>query len=78
MALVTATITATSNYGLPLRAIQLLWVNLIMDSMAALALGTEQPTREVLDRVPTGRQGRLITPLMLKNIVTVGIYQVRI
>jgi Ca2+-transporting ATPase len=75
VALVTATVTATSNYGMPLRAIQLLWVNLIMDSMAALALGTEKPTRDVLDRTPTGRQGRLITPRMLKNIGTVGVYQ---
>jgi magnesium-transporting ATPase (P-type) len=77
VALVTATVTATSNYGMPLRAIQLLWVNLIMDSMAALALGTEKPTRDVLDRTPTGRQGRLITPRMLKNIGTVGVYQVK-
>jgi len=78
VALVTATVTATSNYGMPLRAIQLLWVNLIMDSMAALALGTERPTLEVLDRMPTGRQGRLITPRMIKNIGVVGVYQVRI
>ncbi len=77
VALVTATVTATSNYGMPLRAIQLLWVNLIMDSMAALALGTERPTPEVLDRMPTGRQGRLITPKMIKNIGAVGLYQVR-
>jgi magnesium-transporting ATPase (P-type) len=36
----------------PLQAIQLLWVNLIMDSLAALALATEEPRRELLLRPP--------------------------
>lgn len=36
----------------PLQAIQLLWVNLIMDSLAALALATEMPKRELLERPP--------------------------
>ena len=68
---------ASSKQESVLNAVQLLWVNLIMDSMAALALGTELPTRELLDRTPTGRNGRLITPKMLKNIGLVGAYQVR-
>lgn len=36
----------------PLQAIQLLWVNLIMDSLAALALATEMPTEALLLRPP--------------------------
>jgi magnesium-transporting ATPase (P-type) len=36
----------------PLQAIQLLWVNLIMDSLAALALATELPKKELLLRPP--------------------------
>jgi len=35
-----------------LTAVQLLWVNLIMDTMAALALATEPPTEELLNRRP--------------------------
>lgn len=34
----------------PLNAVMMLWVNLIMDAMGALALGTEEPTRELLER----------------------------
>jgi magnesium-transporting ATPase (P-type) len=36
----------------PLTAIQLLWVNLIMDSLGALALATELPKPTLLDRMP--------------------------
>jgi P-type Ca2+ transporter type 2B len=36
----------------PLSAVQMLWVNMIMDSLASLALATEQPTKDLLDRMP--------------------------
>ena len=39
----------------PLNAIQMLWVNLIMDTFASLALATEPPTLKVLDRKPYKR-----------------------
>jgi len=39
----------------PLNAIQLLWINLIMDSMGALALATEEPDESLLKRKPVGR-----------------------
>lgn len=39
----------------PLNPIQMLWVNLIMDTMAALALATEPPSEELLKRMPIGR-----------------------
>lgn len=44
VALIIAFVGALSQYGTPLTALQLLWVNLIMDTFAALALGTEKPT----------------------------------
>eukprot|EP01111_Echinosteliopsis_oligospora_P001389 TRINITY_DN1211_c0_g1_i1.p1 TRINITY_DN1211_c0_g1~~TRINITY_DN1211_c0_g1_i1.p1 ORF type:complete len:1070 (+),score=352.31 TRINITY_DN1211_c0_g1_i1:121-3330(+) len=53
----------------PLTAVQLLWVNLIMDSMAALALATEVPTPDMLKRKPTGRTAPLITRIMWRNII---------
>ena len=37
-----------------LTAVQLLWINLIMDTMAALALATEPPSEELLNRKPYG------------------------
>lgn len=44
-----------------LKAVQLLWVNLIMDTFAALALATDPPTDKILDRPPQRKDAPLIT-----------------
>jgi len=59
----------------PLKAIQMLWVNLIMDTLASLALATELPTKELLDRKPYGRTKPLISSSMMQNIGGHAIYQ---
>ncbi|KAL3852970.1 hypothetical protein ACJMK2_016573 [Sinanodonta woodiana] len=59
----------------PLKAIQMLWVNLIMDTLASLALATELPSEELLERKPYGRTKPLISRTMMKNILGHGIYQ---
>ncbi|CAF3451705.1 unnamed protein product [Rotaria sp. Silwood1] len=59
----------------PLRAVQMLWVNLIMDTLASLALATEVPTEELLTRKPYGRTRPLISRTMMKNILGHSIYQ---
>ncbi|XP_074644594.1 plasma membrane calcium-transporting ATPase 2-like isoform X2 [Tubulanus polymorphus] len=59
----------------PLKAIQMLWVNLIMDTLASLALATELPTPELLERKPYGRTKALISRTMTKNILGHSIYQ---
>jgi len=69
-------IGAIGQHGAPLKAIQLLWVNLIMDTLAALALGTEKPTGELLNRKPFGRYDCLISPYMLRFILIQGLYQI--
>lgn len=53
----------------------MLWVNLIMDTLASLALATEMPTDELLERKPYGRTKALISRTMLKNIIGHAIYQ---
>ncbi|KAI1801765.1 plasma membrane calcium-transporting ATPase [Daldinia bambusicola] len=58
-----------------LTAVQLLWVNLIMDTFAALALATDPPTEKVLDRKPQPKSAPLITTNMWKMIVGQAIYQ---
>lgn len=58
-----------------LSAVQLLWVNLIMDTFAALALATDAPTEKILDRKPTPKRAALITTNMWKMIVGQAIYQ---
>jgi Ca2+ transporting ATPase len=59
----------------PLRAVQMLWVNLIMDTLASLALATDRPTNDLLKRKPTGRTYPLISCRMAKNIFFQAIYQ---
>lgn len=60
----------------PLTPIQMLWVNLIMDTLAALALATEPPTNDLLKRKPYSRFEGLITEDMWRNVVSQGILQV--
>ena len=60
----------------PLNAIQMLWVNLIMDSFASLALATEDPTDKLLDRKPYSRDASILTPMMLLNIFSQAIFQI--
>nr|CAB3466334.1 unnamed protein product [Digitaria exilis] len=45
----------------PLTAVQLLWVNMIMDTLGALALATEPPNDDLMKREPVGRTGKFIT-----------------
>ena len=52
-----------------LTAVQLLWVNLIMDTLAALALATDKPDPSIMDRKPRGRSTPLITPSTWKMIL---------
>lgn len=63
-----------SNHSV-LTAVQLLWVNLIMDTLAALALATDAPTKKILDRPPQPKSEALITINMWKMIIGQAIYQ---
>lgn len=53
---------------LPLTVIQMLWVNLIMDTFAALALATEPPHRDVMDRPPRNPEDFIVTKNMAVGI----------
>lgn len=71
-------IAAVSITDSPLSAVQLLWVNLIMDTLASLALATEQPTDELLKRKPYGRTKPLISTTMWRFMLGHAIYQLTI
>ncbi|KAI5304103.1 plasma membrane calcium, partial [Ascosphaera atra] len=66
---------ASSDNHSVLTAVQLLWVNLIMDTFAALALATDSPTDKILDRKPTPKKASLFTTTMWKMIFGQAIYQ---
>ncbi len=59
----------------PLTAVQLLWVNMIMDTLGALALATEPPNNDLMKREPVGRTGKFITNVMWRNILGQSFYQ---
>ncbi|OBZ88463.1 Calcium-transporting ATPase PAT1 [Choanephora cucurbitarum] len=59
-----------------LSAVQLLWVNLIMDTLAALALATEPPTDDLLYRKPISKYAHLINYRMAKMILGQAIFQI--
>lgn len=68
-------VTGSSPQDSPLKAVQMLWVNLIMDTFASLALATEPPTESLLLRKPYGRDKPLISRTMMKNILGHAVYQ---
>nr|GMC67143.1 calcium-transporting ATPase 8, plasma membrane-type-like [Ipomoea batatas] len=68
-ALIINVVAAVSNGDVPLTAVQLLWVNLIMDTLGALALATEPPTDHLMERPPVGRREPLITNIMWRNLI---------
>ncbi|XP_036616598.1 plasma membrane calcium-transporting ATPase 4-like [Trichosurus vulpecula] len=75
VAVIVAFIGACFTQDSPLKAVQMLWVNLIMDTFASLALATEPPTEALLLRQPYGRDKPLISKTMMKNILGHAIYQ---
>ena len=75
-ALTLATIGALYMQKSPLSATQLLWLNLLMDSLASLALATEPPTEKQLERPPVNRSDSIITRRMWYNMLGQAAFQV--
>lgn len=77
-AVVTALVGAFAFQQSPLAAIQLLWVNLLMDSLASLALASEPPTPELLKKPPVNRSDHMITRRMWANMLGQAAYQIAV
>ncbi|KAK8635452.1 hypothetical protein V6N13_004189 [Hibiscus sabdariffa] len=77
-ALVINVVAAVSSGDIPLNAVQLLWVNLIMDPLGAFALATEPPTDHLMHRPPVGRRDPLITNIIWRNLLIQTVYQVTV
>ncbi|OCL09810.1 calcium-translocating P-type ATPase [Glonium stellatum] len=69
---------ASSKEQSVLTPVQLMWVNLIQDTMAALALATDPPTPSILNRRPEHRSSPLITLTMWKMIIGQATYQLAV
>ena len=57
---------------MPLTITQILWVNLIMDTLAAMALASLPPSREVMEEKPRSSDAFIITKPMMRGILTTG------
>ncbi|TVU32810.1 hypothetical protein EJB05_24568, partial [Eragrostis curvula] len=77
-ALVINVVAAISSGNVPLNAVQLLWVNLIMDTLGALALATEPPTDQLMMHPPVGRREPLVTNIMWRNLFIQAVFQVAV
>lgn len=75
VAIITAVGGALALQESPLTAVQMLWVNLIMDSLASLSLATDSPTDDLLDLKPYRNDEPLISQLLWRNIVGQGVFQ---
>ncbi|XWS65752.1 hypothetical protein CRYUN_Cryun05aG0140300 [Craigia yunnanensis] len=75
VALILNFVCACISGSAPLTAVQLLWVNMIMDTLGALALATEPPHEGLMKRPPIGRDAAFITRIMWRNIIGQSIYQ---
>ncbi|KAL8542199.1 hypothetical protein ACS0TY_003168 [Phlomoides rotata] len=75
VALMTNFISACVSGSAPLTAVQLLWVNMIMDTLGALALATEPPHDGLMKQPPVGRHVNIITKVMWRNIIGQSMYQ---
>jgi len=62
----------------PLTSVQMLWVNLIMDTCGALALATEPPSEDILDHPPYKRTELIVTPVMWRNIIGQALFQITV
>ncbi|KAG8379917.1 hypothetical protein BUALT_Bualt07G0139200 [Buddleja alternifolia] len=69
-------VAAVSAGKVPLTAVQLFWVNLIMDTLGALALATEKPTKDLMEKRPVGRTEPLISNIMWRNLLAQALYQI--
>jgi Ca2+-transporting ATPase len=59
--------------ALPLTVTQMLWVNLIMDTFAALALATEPPNGIVMKQAPRNPEAFIVSTAMAKSILATGL-----
>lgn len=72
VALLSVLLGAFLGTELPLTVTQMLWVNLIMDTFAAMALASISPSMDVMNEKPRKRTDFIITPAMRNNIFGVG------
>lgn len=58
----------------PITVIQMLWINMVMDTLAGLAFSYEVPRIEYMKETPKKKEENIINKYMLNEIITSGLY----
>lgn len=58
----------------PIGVIQMLWINMVMDTLAGLAFSYEVPRREYMEETPKKKDENIINKYMLNEIIVSGLY----
>ncbi|KAH9619537.1 hypothetical protein KSS87_018651, partial [Heliosperma pusillum] len=74
VSLIINVVGAFSTGDVPLNCVQLLWVYLMTYTLGALALATEPPTDDLMEKPPVS-QSELITDVMWRNLLIQAVYQ---
>ena len=78
VAVVITFISAAVTQEAVLSSVQMLWINMIMDTLASLALATEPPTDELLDRKPSRADDYIVNKKMAKHIFGAAVFQIAV
>ena len=73
-ALVLSIIGPIIGISTPITVIQMLWINMIMDTLAGLAFSYEPPLDEYLKEIPKKRNETIINKYMYAEIILTGVY----
>jgi Ca2+-transporting ATPase len=73
-ACILAFIAPLLGYPEPFTILQILWINLIMDTLAAFALCSEAPHTGLMNRPPVSRDEQIITPFMWASVIVTGVF----
>ena len=74
--LVVNCVTSVFTYKISISPIQVLWESLIVDTLGALALATEHPTKEQMVKGPVSPEEPLITKIMWRNLISQALFQI--
>ena len=62
------------GYPEPFTIIQILWINIIMDTLAAFALCSEAPHKGLMNHRPISQDAKIVTPFMWLSIIVTGAF----
>jgi len=60
--------------GTPITIVQMLWINMIMDTFAAIAFSFEPPLLSYMNEAPKKKNEKIINRYMYSEILTIGLY----